>query len=255
MWQCILMVATLAALVLQTFRGFKNKDTKTKIGEFIIFCVGVLAIIATFCIQTKENDSQINDNRDLQKRFNQLDSNNIVLSSELRLRNYDLKTIKCQNDSLKIELSNMGKKQNTVIEVTQKSTQEISKSREAIESANKQTVRYISKSERIKMINELNKYKSNKINLYSVQDREAIKFKSLIKEIFEAAGWKVFDGGIFNISIPMESIQIYVGNLQKAPIRVNAIIKAINIIRMEPKIGTFEIDSDDIMLVIGSKKI
>lgn len=247
------MGTTLLALTLQTFLEFKNKTKRKRVIESIIFFVGLITIVVTFSSQKEENKTHIKEINDQKERFSRLDSVNIVLTSELKLRNKDLEIIKIQNDSLKSVLLNVGQTQNKVIEVTKNSNQEISKSRDAIENANKQTARSISESERIKMINILKKYKNSRISLYSIQDREAIKFKSLIKEIFETAGWRVFDEGVFTITNPIEGVQIWVNNLKKTPIRVSNVIQAINVLKMSSSLGTFELEPDDVMLLIGSK--
>ena len=139
--------------------------------------------------------------------------------------------------------------------ISQISAQEVSKSRVALENMGyKQVSRGISQLDKIEMVKTLKSFKNNKVILTTILgDSEAFQFTLEIKEVFEAAGWKV-DG--INQSVynnPM--IGVFIGvKSEKYPSRVNNIFNALKILNIIAK-GNLNINlhDDDVELMIGAK--
>ncbi len=95
--------------------------------------LGVSAVWITFILQKNDKtNEEIKHSQEIkaqQDRFDKLDSTNISLVSELTLRNEDLKIIRLQNDSLKLQLFKLNDQlilaQKNLIELSNKTIGEL----------------------------------------------------------------------------------------------------------------------------------
>jgi len=149
----------------------------------------------------------------------------------------------------------MDKKQEQFLQISQISVQEVSKSRVALENMGyKQISRGISQIDKIQMIKILKAYPNGQIKLTTILgDQESFQFTSQVKEVFEAAGWKVDGINQAVFTNPISGVIIKV-NSEKYPIRVNNIFEGFKILNI---IATGNIDKnlqkDDVELLIGVK--
>lgn len=258
--ELILVILTSVVLLSQFFLDFmiESKRKKIKIGA-IILVVGFISLIITYVFQNKEKlhaDSKHEKEIYLQQvRFNKLDSINIALNYELKIRNGDLVFIKTQNDSLKLRLMKLQEKQDESLIVSQFSAVEVNKSRVALENMGyKQISRGISEIDKIDMIRLLKINKGSKVEIAAIMgDNEALQFAKQVQEIFEAAGWDV-DGisqSLYNNL--MQGIFIEIKS-EKYPIRVNTIFASFKILNMIAK-GNIDnrLGENDVKILIGTK--
>lgn len=258
--ELILVILTSLVLLSQFFLDFitESRKKKIRIGA-IILIVGFISLFITYVFQKREklfadtkHEKEINQQ---QVRFNKLDSTNIALNSELKIRNGDLIFIRNQNDSLKLRLMKMQEKQDASLIISQYSAIEVNKSRIAIENMGyKQISRGISQYDKYLMIDKLKGFRNSKIRLTTVAgDQEAFLFSAQLKEVFEAAGWIVegvnqafYGGPVTGINIKVKS-NIY-------PVRVNAIFESIKILNFIAKgIADTNLGEDEVELIIGAK--
>lgn len=258
--ELILVILTSVVLLSQFFLDFmiESRKKKIRIGA-IILMIGFISLIITYIFQNREKllaDSKHEKEIKLQQvRFNKLDSINIALNSELKIRNGDLVFIKTQNDSLKLRLMKMQEKQDASLIISQYSAIEVNKSRVALENMGyKQISRGISQYDKFLMIDKLKVFKNSKIRLTTVVgDQEAFQFSTQLKEVFEAAGWiveginqAVFSGPVTGINIKVKS--------NKYPVRVNSIFESIKILNFIAKgIADTNLGEDEVELLIGAK--
>lgn len=189
------------------------------------------------------------------KRFDKIDSLNIILNSELKLRNKDLKLIKNQNDSLKFQIYKLNEKQDKFLILSQFTAKEISKSRTAIDNMGyKQISRGISQYDKLEMVKILKNYKNGTVTINTiVGDSEAFQFSSEIKEVFKAANWIVEGINQSVYTSPISGIYVLVKS-KKYPIRANGIFEAFKILNLTAK-GELNsnLGEEDIELIIGAQ--
>lgn len=256
----ILIILTSIILLSQFLLDYfvKTKKRKVYIGSAILV-IGLIVIwFAYFVQKNDEIDTAESHKHELiiqKNRFNRLDSLNIVLETELKIRNNDLASIKLQNDTLKYHLLKMTEKQDQSLIISQYSAQEVNKSRVALENMGlKQISRGISEIDKIDMIRILKIHKGSRVGLNVIMgDSEAFQFAKQIQEIFEASGW-VVDGisqSVYNNV--MKGIFIEVKS-EKYPIRVNTIFESFKILNMVAK-GTIDtrLGENDVEILIGTK--
>ncbi|MCF6295249.1 MAG: hypothetical protein L3J25_06120 [Flavobacteriaceae bacterium] len=237
---------------------FDSKKLKLIIGITVLIG-GLASIWVNYGIQqkdTKKSDKKHKQEIDNQvKRFDKIDSLNIILNSELKLRNKDLKTIKNQNDSLKIQIYKLNEKQDKFLILSQFSAKEISKSRTAIENLGyKKISRGISQYDKLEMVKILKNYKNGTVTIGTILgDSEAFQFSSEIKEVFKTANWIVEGINQSVYTTPISGIFILVKS-KKYPIRVNGIFEAFKILNLTVK-GEISPDlgDEDIKLIIGAQ--
>lgn len=256
----LIIIASLVLLT-QFFIDFviSNKKLKIKVGIGVLLC-GLLSIWLAFIVQGNERvNAEIvhsNEIKDQKESFKRLDSSYKVLEIELRIRNNDLVKIKNQNDSLNNSLLQMTEKQDQTLEFTKFSANEVNKSRVAIENLGyKQISRRISEKDKIDMIRILKIHKGSKVKISTILgDSEALQFAIQVKEIFEAADWKV--GDISQLMINNDVIHGVIIRIKSEnyPIRVNVIFESFKMIKM---IAEVRIDNrlaeDEVQIWIGAK--
>jgi len=258
--ELILILLTSIVLLSQFFLDFlqESKKKKIRIGA-VILLVGLISLLITYVFQKNEkglaNSKHEKEIKHQQDRFNKLDSTNIALSSELKIRNGDLVFIKHQNDSLKFRLIRMQEKQDESLVISQYSAIEVNKSRVAIENMGyKQISRGISQQDKYLMINILKEFKNSKIKLTTIAgDQEAYQFSTQIKEVLESSGWKVdgIDQAFYNGPVTGINIKVKSNNYPK---RVSAIFESFKILKFIAKgMVDSNLSADDVELIIGAK--
>jgi len=248
-----LIIITSLVLLFQFLLDFFTKSPNTKkIIGLIILIFGLSSVCAIYFLQEKDkNDaeithaSEINDQKD---QFNKLDI-------ELKLRNEDLKAIKQQNDSLKIQLFKLNEKQEEFFIISEISAQEVSKSRVALENMGyKQISRGISQIDKVRMIDILKKYKGSKVKIIvNFGDDEALQFAYQIKEVFIDAGWVTENIPQRMYTKPMKGIFI-ITKSKKYPPRANSIFDSFIVLNMiaQGEMNT-NLNDNEIELLIGTK--
>ncbi|MBA4745926.1 MAG: hypothetical protein H2058_11785 [Muricauda sp.] len=258
-----IVLITSIALVFQYFVDFlkiKEKKYKKLLGLSILI-LGLIGIWISFKIQndelTKTDESNRLEKANLEKRFNKIDSTNVVLRTELNLRNQDLTNISKQNDSLRSRIDELLGKQQEFLVVSQKSYEEVSKSRTALENMGlKEISRGISAVDRIKITNVLSKYPNQKITLsYPMGDQEAFQFADQLFDVLNSAGWIVKGPHPTISDRPFKGMKIWVKEKNNFPNGVYGIFKSLKILNLEAKgYPRPQLSVDEIELVIGQKK-
>lgn len=255
-------------LLAQFFLDFLTESKKKKrfFGGLVLL-IGLCSIWIGFNVQKAEKKEADNrhkqENIYLRQQFrgsdsiiHALENSNTLLSSELKLRNQDLFFIRRQNDSLKNQLFSLSEKQDKSLVLSQFSAQEVSKSRVALENLGyKQISRDISETERKEMIKVLNGYVNGTVTITSILgDSESLQFAKKIKEIFEAAGWKVNGVNQAVFTNPIEGIHLEI-KTAKFPLKPNIITNAFRVLNIIVHGHLNQnLDFDDAQLIIGSHK-
>jgi hypothetical protein len=255
-----LITITSLVLLFQFLLDFLIETRRTKIIVGIIIVIfGLITLWFTFYLQKSDiTDSEEKHRKEIleqQYRFNKLDSVNVILNSELKLRNEDISAIRRQNDSLKLQLFQLNEKQEKSLVISQISAEEVSRSRVALENMGyKQVSRGISQFDKIQMVKILKRYKKASVTLITLTgDSEASQFAIQIKEVFEAAEWKVSDISYRLYFQPINGIVIQVKS-EKYPIRADGIFEAFKVLNIVAA-GTknAHLEEDEVELIIGTK--
>lgn len=236
----LLICITTVVLVIQYSLDFyiKSKKQKVNVGLAILL-LAVLSAWATYLVQEKEkrvseSNSQKKENT-LQQRFTSLDRANLVLRTELNLRNSDIRAIRVQNDSLNLLLHSVDNRQKEFLIITKKSFEEVSRSRTAIENLGIQKVgRGISEVDKDLMIETLKPYKGGQVRFVSIIGNvESMEMALNLKTIFSKAGWQVegIDQAIY--TAPVKGILINIRD-KNYPQRIEGIVKALNVVKIQP---------------------
>lgn len=251
----LLICITTIVLIIQYSLDFyiKTKKQKVTVGLVVLF-LAIISAWTTYLVQEKEkrvseSTSQKKENI-LQQRFTSLDSANLVLRTELNLRNSDIRAIRAQNDSLNLLLHSVDNRQKEFLIITKKSFEEVSRSRTAIENLGlKKVARGISELDKDLMIEALTPYKGGQVRFVSIIGNvESMEMALNLKTIFSRAGWKVegIDQAIY--TAPVKGILINIKD-KNYPQRIEGIVKALSVVKIQPigninaamKIGEVEI--------------
>lgn len=248
-----------------------NEGSKNWLSKYlseIILTLGLLFIIWGALQSWKDkNDAQIESDKKATLETNRFDSLSVVnfrmnskltsVSTELGIRNNEVKELKHKMDSLTINVAVNTTLQLEAIANSKEQTRQVSRSVEEIKNLGFKTVsRSISEDDKKLLILYLKGFVGEKriVIEYFAIDKEALKFSQQFAQIFQESGWEVF-GPVAQFSPSHGSgLWIEVKDLNNIPNAALRFVAMLNLVKI-PWQGTANdrLEPNLVRLYVGEK--